>query len=298
MPKKTFFYLIFIISQVFAQSSFAAACSEQLVIMIPGFFNVPGFKAPLNFIDYYSKNVAETVEKNHRKPIILKNLIPTGDVVANSQIVLRDIQDLAVQHPGCLFDVIAHSAGGLYLASALTADPTLPLRTVVTISTPYNGAEILDLISWVPGWRTLVAWLNLEALKDFDQNKSKEMLSHLRIPQSIRWIAMAAAQKPCFLLSCSSSNKMSWLLSLGWNLGGESVGDGIVSTSSAFLDGDQLLSIDNTQKTVERWTDMVIPLEHWELVLDPESFKVLGVKDPEWIRQQQIKSYTKILERI
>lgn len=298
MLKKLTLILIALPFYLLADSAVAEPCAKKIVVLIPGFFNVPGFKAPLNFIDYFSKTVVSTVRSNGREPVVLQRLNPLGSIHENSEIVLQDIQNLAQQYPGCMFDVIAHSAGGFYMAQALTQQPNLPVKTVVTVSTPYNGAEMIDLIKWIPGWKTIASWLNFESLKEFDSQVSHQVLAQFVIPEKVHWVVAASSQKSCFLLSCTEARRLSWVLSLAWDFLPDQRGDGVVSESSSLLTQGQLMDSNHQEKQVKRLSSTVFNLEHWELVLEPSLFQTLGVSDTQWIVAQQKNIYSKLLEQL
>lgn len=297
MGKGFLFLLLFIVGQSSFAKNDSNRCVQKIVVLIPGFFNLPGVEAKEitdpERINYFSNHVLQTIENQGFKTIVFKNLDPVGGIEANGNKTLEDLNAIANKYKGCELNVIAHSAGGLYTAHALTKNPSLPIVNVVTISTPYQGAKILELITWIPGWKTVARWLNLKSIIEFDTINSESIVSQFRVPESVRWMTIAGAQTPCLLLSCTNPQKLSWLLSVAWSFS-DVEGDGVISVDSATLANSDLTNEYGEIKTVESWPE-VVSLEHWEQVLDPNLFKALGVTHVDWISEQQEELFTRIV---
>lgn len=291
MSKISIFFLC--VGLLFSTSLFA---QEKFVVLVPGFFNIPGGNVAGGFHSF-STAILESIQSQGYTPVVIQNLDPIGSVHDNGEQVKKDFLALASRYPGASFTVIAHSAGGLYVAHALTERPDLPIETVVTISTPYRGSALIELLKWIPGWKTITSTLNLASLREFDPAQMNTVLSRLRIPNHIRWVALAAAQSTCLLLSCAEAQRQSWLLSTAWTFSKEP-GDGAVSNDSAIAKDVVITSYDGGEKKIETWADFIVPLEHWETVLDSNYFTLLGVLNPQWITQQQRRVFKAILERL
>lgn len=151
---------------------------------------------------------------------------------------------------------------------------------------PYHGAEIVDLLRWVPGYPVITRALNLDNLREFEAAGMPEILAHLVWQKNVRWIALGAAQPTCGMLSCARAENQSWLLSLAWRFAGQE-GDGVVSVASARA----------SDLNFEPW-DYVVPLEHWEVVLDREWFRALGVTNVGWIEDRQRETFAAIADRL
>jgi hypothetical protein len=118
------------------------------------------------------------------------------------------------------------------------------------------------------------------------------------VPFDVRWIAVAGYQPPChYLFDCGDSRKLSWLLSLTQALMTHP-SDGVVTVSSALGEGAQILRSDGRALQIEAWADMVIPLEHWEMVQESVLFHALGVFNTNSIRVLQQKTFDAILDRL
>lgn len=268
-------WLVLLFAPVMAQA--------RVVFLVPGFFSLPDH-GPLP--RPFSKAITETLEARGLQPVVITGLDPVGSFQANGGRLLAILRAFEETHPGETYDVVAHSAGGLYMAEALTRDPHLRVGTVITIATPYHGAEIVDLLHWVPGYPVITRALNLENLKEFEASGMPEILARIVWQKNVRWLALAAAQPTCGVLSCARAEAQSWLLSLAWRFAGVE-GDGVVSAASARA----------TDLGFEPW-DYTVPLEHWEVVLDSDWFRALGVTNPGWIERRQREAFSAIAGRL
>ena len=256
----------------------------RVVFLVPGFFSLPDH-GPLP--RPFSKAITETLSERSLQPIVVTGLDPVGSFQANGARLLTILQAFERAHPGEEYDVIAHSAGGLYMAQALTLEPRLRVGTVITIATPYHGAEIVDLLRWIPGFSVLTHALNLENLKEFEASGMPAILARIVWRKNVRWMAIGAAQAPCEgPVSCGRAENQSWLLSLAWRFAG--------------VEGDGVVSVDSARARDLGFTpwDFVVPLEHWEVVLDADWFRALGVSNPGWIERRQRATFAAVAERL
>jgi len=271
---------------LFCLSSSCFAVESPIVVLVPGYFNFPGVKAPFlnQRLQYFSSTILATLRAEGLTPVMIEDLDPVGTVAENGDRVKTHFRQIAKQHPSTKISVIAHSAGGLYTAKALTDQPDLPIQEVITIATPYKGAELADLIKWIPAQEEILNVLDLRSLREFQSDQIGAVTSQLRLPRKVRWVALGAEQEVCHLASCWHAYHMSWILSLAWSFM-ERRGDGVVSVESAThsvlpAQGGGLIQMEN-------WQDVPIPLDHWKVVLEPALFKAVGVTDTDWIAGQQ-----------
>lgn len=282
---RNFLLLLTIFTFIF---SFAQAHgSEKIIVLVPGFFNFPGHDSPIG-LQYFSQTIVRTIQDEGYETEIFDNLNPVGTVSDNGHRVLKNLQDLVATNPQAEIAILAHSAGGLYVAQALTLDPSLPVKAVVTVSTPYLGSELIELLDKLPGFFQMTQLFNLLSLQEFQPRRMNAIWDSLRIPRSVHWATVASEQPACRLLSCRLAENQSWLLSTAWRFT-RKTGDGVVSVESA---------LGKPSQGVEPWADLTIPLEHWEAVLDSNYFAFLGVSNTRWIDEQQRESYLKILNRL
>jgi hypothetical protein len=294
MARVNFRILLFGLLAILSQSPFAWA-QEKIVILVPGFFNTPGQKGI--GLQYFSQNIVNSVRKLGYTPIVIGDLNPVGSLQVNGDLLLNDLRVIGAQYPQSSITVLAHSAGGLYVAHALTVQPDLPIANVVTISTPYAGADLVDLVKWIPGFATVTDALDLSALQEFESAKMQSTLAALRIPQRVRWVSLGAAQPACVMLSCALAEYQTWLLSIPWSFA-KKLGDGVVSVDSATARGVTVAMTEGGDKLIELWPDYVIPLEHWKIVLDAGIFSLFNEINTHWITTTQRDMVTTILTRL
>ena len=264
-----------------------AASAKPLVVLVPGFFNslAPGNENG----PYFSRAVVETL-RERSQVFVVNNLAPFGGVAENSKSLVAFLREIERQYPNESIILITHSAGGIYALQALNSSPNLHVKTVVTLAAPYEGIDFIEnLGANVPGLESLVQFLQLDALKEFRLAPTAILMKSLRIPSSIRWIALAGKQSPCFLLSCAQSRKLSWVLSIAQSLM-KNKSDGIVTVPSALAK--------NLSFPIERWNDFEIPLEHWEMVEEASLFHLIGVLDTGHIEKVQSEVFSRILDRV
>jgi hypothetical protein len=266
----------------------AYAQTKPMVVLLPGFFN------SLAADSYFSNAIVKTIEKRGHVVAIVNNLLPTGTLAQNGQLTAQFLNQLHAKYPTQVLIVIAHSAGGFYLLSALDrlakAGVQLPIQTVVTLSTPYMGVDLVENLSrTMPAFNTLTKFFSLSSLSEFRTAATQQFLSQHAWPKNIRWVALGGEQNSCRLIFCNDASRLSWVMSLAQSFIGRP-SDGIVSFSSSVASGLNL--------PIERWSDFLVPLDHWEATLDYRLFSMLGVTNVKWIRDQQALLYGEILNRL
>lgn len=299
------FIVLGLSSMALASGAPALATSfvRPLIVLVPGFFNsaIPSEntrQAVLFDHPYFSKAITETVAKRGLEPVVVDNLLPVGSVSVNGERLLRFLDDLNQRNPGREMVIISHSAGGLYTLYALTHRPSLPIHTVVSVATPYNGVEFVGRLSKdVPGLDALVGALDLDSLREFEPSRMPAVLAGLTVPPGVRWVAIAGYQPTCHVVDCTNPMKLSWLLSIAQTLMSEK-SDGVITVSSALGRGMTLQSQDGGCLDLERWEDFVIPLEHWEIVQESFLFHGLGVINTQKIQNLQVETFSRILDRL
>jgi pimeloyl-ACP methyl ester carboxylesterase len=257
------------------------------VVLVPGFFNslAPGNQ----YGPYFSRAIVETIEKRAQVSVV-DTLSPVGGIDENGHYLVEYLDNLHKKYPDETFTLITHSAGGLYSLEALQENPSLPVKTVVTLAAPYQGIDFIEnLAAHVPGLDSLAHYLNLDSLSEFRLRSMATRMKSWALPSNTRWIALAGQQEPCFFITCAESKKLSWVLTISQSLMSGS-SDGIVTVRSA-------LATDSPFK-IERWNDFSIPLEHWEMVEEASLFHLIGVVDTGNIESLQKQVYSQILDRV
>ena len=279
----------------------SAPQNQPVIVLVPGFFNslVPGHvrTQPPFIFPYFSGTIVHTLQ-NYGTVVTVNTLMPVGTVEQNGEILGRFLAATAMQYPGRQMILVAHSAGGLYSMWALTNRPDLPVRTVLTIATPYGGVEMVDNIATqVKPLDTLALYMNLESLRQFKKSKVAALLAGFRLPENVRWIALAGSQPPCSLLACGDSRNLSWILTLAQMLMKNS-SDGIVTVDSALARNIGVRGSSGGPFRFEAWHDLNFALEHWEMVEDSRLFKVLGIVNTGHIHDMQRRLFEQIFDRL
>jgi pimeloyl-ACP methyl ester carboxylesterase len=273
------------------------------VVLVPGFFNslVLGYarenrNSSVDVEPYFSGTIINTIEARGLPVAVVDNLEPVGSIKKNGALLLSYLRRL-VETPkfqGRPLILVAHSAGGLYSLDALTQAPELPVQTLVTIGTPYNGVEVVDELSGWPFLKDFVRFIRLESLLQLRPREVGEFLKTVRVPTSVRLIATGGTQPSCGIIQCDAAAKLSWPLSLAQLLMSEP-SDGIITQSSAFAMNVHLTSTSLTAVTIERLAPLRYDLEHWEQVQDYRTFSLLGTHDIETIDRAQREYFTRLM---
>jgi len=261
----------------------SAVAAKPAVVLVPGFFNSLADGSSQG--PYFSATIIQAIRAQGHQVYVVNNLLPVGNVESNAKRLLDYLHRLeqipAVAQDGLI--LIGHSAGGLYSLRALTLDPFLPVTTVATISTPFNGVNFIEKLTDSAIIRKLVEWIRLEAMLELTGPGVKSILRTIRIPERVRLISSGGAQKPCFLLGCARAEKLSWLLTISGHLNGED-SDGVVPYASAL--------------GVRAEYAEGVHLEHWEQVLDSRAFSLLGVANTNYVEREQRRFYTALMQQI
>lgn len=271
------------------------ALAKPVVVLVPGFFNslAPGSeKGP-----YFSHTILTTLQ-NRAKVYVVDNLSPVGSVADNGNRLATFLTSVAHDNPGAPISLITHSAGGYYAFYALSHHSEFPVKAVVTLATPYRGVEWLtDLTLLHPELEAIADYLSLGSLREFEAANALKLAESFRLPEGLRVVAVAGTQDPCGGLDCSQAEKLSWPFAITQKIMSEA-SDGIVNRDSALATNVHLLRLSGRAVDIERWTDMNIGLEHWEMVLDANLGHLLGVVNTDYVDRRQKEFYAQILDRL
>ena len=259
------------------------ANTKRVVVFVPGFFN--SF-AP----EYFSSDIVAAFESKGYTVVIASKLNPIGTIEENGERLLRTFISLKSLAPNAQVNVIGHSAGGLYALYAINKGARY-IKTLVTVSTPFNGVEFVENWrdnSWA--FRTLMDWAHLDGLRQLTTPYVQKFIQSVRVPSSLKILAYGGYQ-PVKLDITNAANMTAILSVTDHFITGPS--DGIVS----FASSTWTTNIPTTEKTLNKVRSdksFVLDLEHWEQVLDYRNFYMLGVRNPGVIRDRQIKFYSGI----
>jgi pimeloyl-ACP methyl ester carboxylesterase len=262
-----------------------ALAAKPIAVLVPGFFNSladGSAKGP-----YFSANVVETVQAAGFEVYVVNNLLPLGGIDENAKRLTAFLKGIA-SRPGAEqgLTLVGHSAGGLYSMRALTLDPTLPVKTLATISTPFTGIAFITRLTDSSVVQELIRWFRLDSLLELTAPAMQNFLQSVNLPDHVRVIIAGGEQKPCLLVTCAQAQRLSWVLTITGNLNGQ-ISDGIVPLNSSL--GYSAASLRMSDK---------IRLEHWEQVLDYRAFSLLGTANTGFIRDEQRRFYTALMETV
>jgi hypothetical protein len=277
--------LILAIAFVWAGVEAQAGPSAPVVVLVPGFFN--SLAAGSEGTPYFSKTIIDSLQAQGFETVVVDNLSPLAGIEENGERLLLYLGELVSQpqFAGRALHMIAHSAGGLYAMYALTKMPGLPVQTLATVSTPFEGVGFVERLDQSGSlFRTLVNILNMDRIFELTRPQVNNFLSQVQLPTSLRLMVLGGGQQPCLLMSCVQSSNLSWLLTATDFLTKE-FSDGIVTKASA-----QAASL-HLNIPIERPTSPRLNLEHWEQVMDYRFFSLLGVRDIGNIARKQSEFY-------
>lgn len=257
--------------------------TKRIVVFVPGFFN--SF-AP----EYFSSDIVSAMQSKGYAVVIAQKLNPVGTIEDNGERVLKLFANLKQLAPNAEVNVIGHSAGGLYALYAINKGARY-IKTLVTVSTPFNGVEFVENWrdnSWA--FRALMDVAHLDGLRQLTSPYVQRFIQSVRVPSTLKILAYGGYQ-PVKWDVTNAANMTAVLSVTDAFIKGPS--DGIVSFASATW----TTNIPTTEKTLNKVrTDksFVLDLEHWEQCLDYRHFYMLGVRNPHVIRDRQVKFYSGI----
>lgn len=255
---------------------------REVVVLVPGFFN--SF-AP----EYFSKDVVQSFTKKGLQVYLATGLNPIGTIEengANLESILNQIENL--QGRKISFNLVGHSAGGLYSLWVANQNK-FKIKNILTVATPFLGVDFVE--SWLDNclaFSVVANLAHLDGLKQLTHDGVDQFLKQVRISPETKVYAFAGFQPEG--LDFTDARVISTPLRVtSYYTTGSS--DGIVSFKSALGLG-QIKSKAETSALQFKDTQFYIALEHWEQVLDANSFIFLGIRNTYYIQQEQIRFYS------
>lgn len=262
--------------------------TDEVVVLVPGFFN--SF-AP----EYFSKDVSNSFTRKGLKVYIATGLNPIGTIEENGaglESILNQIEQIQGHH--VTFDLVGHSAGGLY-SLWVAHRQKFQIKNILTVSTPFQGVDFVQnwLTNCLP-FQTLANLAHLDGLKQLTHDGVQKFLSQIRISPETNVFAFAGFQPEGFDLTDARVISGPLRITSYYTPGSS---DGIVSFNSALGLG-QIMTTENTSARQFKDARFYIALEHWEQVLDASSFLLLGIRNTDYIRDEQIRFYSGLADLI
>lgn len=263
--------------------------ARNIVVLVPGFFN--SF-AP----EYFSGAIIKSIEKKGFKVYVAEGLNPIGTIEENGERlskVFAKIETLEKKiDNNTTFNIIAHSAGGfytLYVANQQKFD----IRNILTVSTPYKGIEFIQI--WLDNsaiFSLLTKLAYLDGVVQLTESGVTKFLSSVRVSPKTKIVAFGGYQDKSFDI-WNAQYLSAPLRVTSYYITDKS--DGIVSYSSALAVGP-ILTTENTKATQLQDPNFFLALEHWEQVLESNSFIFLGIRNTDYIRQEQARFYSALAD--
>lgn len=267
--------------------------SQYTVVLVPGFFNSlsPGWTDENGkYIPYWSPDIVKVFKSNGFQVEVASNLSPLGTVEENSRRLDAFLTSLNTKKPLIL---VGHSAGGLYSVKVASLNKH-NIKKVVTVSTPFNGADFLKFLD--KNWSMLVGvleWLSLDSIVELTPQRVCGVTKNLQLPSSVEVLTFGGYQKRS-LVTMNAKN-LNWPYYLA-SMGVDEYSDGIVTLRSGMAyDKSCLAGVLKQQRVIN---DVVANLDHGEQNLHHTIFKLIGVVNTEWIKKEQIRFYSEVIRKL
>jgi pimeloyl-ACP methyl ester carboxylesterase len=269
--------------------------ARPVAVLVPGFFN----SLSIGYISahrgegvqvhqYFSKDIVDAFERNGVEAVVVDTLSPVGTLETNGDRLIAFLDKLET-NPAFAnrpLHLVGHSAGGLYSFYAIAKRPNIGVKSLTTLSTPFAGAELTEtLAKGVPGLEAAVNLMDLRSLPQLKPRNVARFIAQFDLPKN--FVIKVFAGHQTFGLDVTNAKNLSWPMATMSTLIGKP-SDGIVSVDSAYATG--ILTRTQGALPIQKGKNL-IPLEHWEQVLDARVFGLLGVRNPSFIRDQQTNFY-------
>lgn len=288
----------------------AGVLSQKVVVLVPGFFSsiVPLFQKENSFIvsPYWSDTIVSIFQRAGYTVFIVNNLNPIGSIEENGlrlMTYMSGVEKFFTQRKmSAQYYFVGHSAGGLYSLYALSqyTRSNSPLahsiKKIISVSTPFGGASVLDdFYAQLSIVGDFIKWISLRSLKELSREKVESFLSKVRVPADLQYYSFPSYQEGG--KDWSDAHYRSWPFYLS-GMFIQTISDGLISYQSSLSSKDHVMTIGNSRLPIQTFPQEYIHLDHGKQVLDFRAFKVLGVKNVEVIRDEQIRFYSRVTEII
>jgi len=189
----------------------ATATPRGIVVLIPGFASsilreIPPHQLPPESVSpYFSASVAEAFISQGYSVLAVTDLKGAGELTENGARVLTQLREYLTRFPEEKPPIylVGHSMGGLLaLFVANQVGRELPIRKVITLSTPLEGSHVANCV--VDGilpvalveraLESLLPIVDLRAIVQLTTARVHAFLSELRLPEGLRVHAFSGRQ--------------------------------------------------------------------------------------------------------
>ncbi|MGZ3690974.1 MAG: lipase family alpha/beta hydrolase [Pseudobdellovibrio sp.] len=271
--------LLLILSILVSTRSFA---NQEVVVLVPGFFN--SFAA-----EYFSDDIVNTFQKRGLKVYVATGLNPIGTIEDNGERLEKMLANVeALEKHKVDFNIVAHSAGGLYTLYVANKG-NFNIKNLLSVSTPYKGVEFIQ--KWIDDctiFDELTKWAHLDGLRQLTPNGVAAFIDKIRVPANMKVIAFGGTQGVSLDIWNSRNLSLPFVVTDHY-ISEDS--DGIVGFSSAMAVG-RIKTTLGTMAVQKNFPNFQINLDHWEQVLDGNSFILFGIRNPDYIVNEQVRFYS------
>lgn len=265
-----------------------SAKAHEVVVLIPGFFN--SFTP-----EYFSQDIVNSFTKKGVRVYVANKLNGIGTIEDNGsrvETLLKSIEQMEGGHVE--FNIVAHSAGGFYSLWVANRH-NFSIKNIYTVSTPYLGVEFIQ--TWIDNcmlFSALTSLAKLESLRQLTPAGAQKFLQSIRINPKTRIFAFGGTQDESFDVTDSRNLPAALLVTSHYIT---NTSDGIVAFRSAMGVG----AIQTTEgKMAAQYTDRNFRanLDHMEQVLPADSLILMGIRNPDYIRREQIRFYSGLADLV
>lgn len=273
---------------------FSQAWAISNIVLVPGFFS-SAIPAPVVGGNpwaqpYFSQDIVSYLHNSGRLWVV-DNLSPVASVEENGQRVIGFLQTHKAEMGADPVILIAHSAGGLYSIFA-ASHSDFPITRIITMSTPFQGLRFLQTLEdHNVDVDTLVSPFCLENLLGLKQTHVEAFLKEIRFKRPLRIDVFAGYQQAS--VAFWDYHNLSEALVPFQALNGEA-SDGIVTVRSSLAATPLKAANPNLNLQIHQ---QPIALEHWEMILDADFSRALGVLNISSLVNAQKRAYYDILKQ-
>ena len=259
-----------------------ALADQEVVVLVPGFFN--SF-AP----EYFSPQVIRAFQAQGFKVYVAEGMNPVGTIEDNGERLLKILARIeAVERRHVAFNVVGHSAGGLYTLYAATTQK-FEIKNLLTVSTPYKGIEFVE--KWLQDctlFNAITSLAHLDGLKQLSPRLVEPFMKTVRVSPDMHIVAFGGTQSAGLDITNARNLSVPFFVTSSFI---STASDGIVGFNSAMAVGS-ILTTQNTRAMQRAEPGYKINLDHWEQVLAGRSFIIMGIRNPSYIENEQARFYT------
>lgn len=265
-----------------------SAKAVEVVVLVPGFFN--SFTP-----EYFSHDIVNSFVNKGLKVYVANKLNGIGTIEDNGsrlETLLKAIEVIENRHVD--FNIVAHSAGGFYSLWVANRH-NFSIKNIFTVSTPYLGVEFIQtFIDNCALFSSLTTLAHLDGLTQLTAKGAKDFLQTIKIDPKTKVTAFGGYQNESIDVTDARNISTPLLVTSHFIT---YLSDGIVAyRSSVGLNGIHTTESKMAMQFVDK--NFRINLEHWEQVLDSRSFIILGIRNTDYIRREQIRFYSGLADFI